>query len=76
MAVATEERPMAKTKGRPKKASGEGSVVRIEPDLVTKAKYLAAAKGVPMSDLLSDLLRPAIDREFRKAGRTLIAGDE
>lgn len=63
---------MAKTKGRPKKPGGEGGVVRIDPDLITKAKYLAAKKGVPMSDFLSQLIRPVVEREMRKAGRELM----
>lgn len=67
---------MAKKKaGRPKKAGGEGSLVRLAPDLVTKARYLAAQQGVPMSDLLSDWLRPIVDREFKRAGRDLL-GEE
>jgi hypothetical protein len=68
--------PMARSKGRPEKPGGEGVVVRIAADLVSKAKYLAAQKGVPMSDYLSDLLRPVLDREFRKAGKELLKGDE
>lgn len=70
------EQPMAKkAQGRPKKPGGEGSLVRLAPDLVSKARYIAAQRGVAMSDLLSDLLRPAIDREFRKAGRELLGDD-
>jgi hypothetical protein len=65
---------MAKSKGRPAKPGGEGSVVRIASDLVRKAKYLAAQQGVPVSDYLSNLLRPAIDKEFRKAARDLMDG--
>lgn len=68
--------PMAKRKGRPEKPGGEGTVVRIASDLVVKAKYLAAQKGVPVSDYLSDLVRPAIEREFRKAGRELLGEGE
>jgi hypothetical protein len=65
-------RPMAKSKGRPARPGGEGSVVRIASDLVHKAKYLAAQKGISLSDYLSDLLRPAIDKDFKKAVRELM----
>jgi hypothetical protein len=75
MATAVVESPMARTKGRPKKPGGEGTPVRIDSDLVTKARYLAAHRGVALSELLSALLRPIIDKEFRKAGRELM-GDE
>ena len=64
--------PMAKSKGRPARPGGEGTVVRLASDLVRKAKYLAAQKGVALSDYLSDLLRPAIDKDFRKAARELM----
>lgn len=73
--AALKDRSMAKVKGRPRKPGGEGTPVRIDPDLVTKARYLAALKGVPMSDLISEMLRPIIDREFRKAGRELLGDD-
>ena len=75
MATATEGRVMAKAKGRPKKPGGEGTVVRIDAALAAQAKYLAARAGVPMSDYLSDLLRPTIEREMRKAGKELFEGE-
>jgi hypothetical protein len=56
-----------------KKASdGAGSVVRIDADLITKGRYLAAREGVALSEYLSRILRPAIEREFKKAGRELM----
>jgi hypothetical protein len=69
--IGIEEKPMAKPKGRPKKPSGEGTPVRIDPVIASKARYLASQSGVPMSDLLSDWLRPIVEREFRKAARDL-----
>ena len=53
-------------------ALGEEKVerqVRIASDLVSKAKYLAAGRGVSVADYLSALLRPAIEREFQRAAR-------
>jgi hypothetical protein len=76
METATEGGAMAKAKGRPKNPRGEGTVVRIDSDLATKAKYLATRRDVPMSEFLSSLLRPAIEKEFRKAGRELLADGE
>lgn len=67
MGVATGSSAMAKAKGRPKKPGGEGTQVRVESDLATKARYIAAQRGVTVLDLLSGILRPVLDREFRKA---------
>lgn len=63
---------MAKAKGRPRKPEGEGTPVRIDKDLVTMAKYLAAQKGVPLSEYLSGLMRPVVTRQFKKAGQELM----
>lgn len=68
--------PMARAKGRPKKPSGEGVPVRIDSDIVAKGRYLAAIKDVPLSELLSDMIRPIVEREFRKAGRTMLDESE
>jgi hypothetical protein len=73
MSVA-ESPPMARPKGRPKKPGGVGTQVRIDSDLVTKAKYLAAQEGMALSEFLSGVLRPVLDREFQKAGRKLLGG--
>lgn len=62
-----ETQVMAKTKGRPKKPGGEGAQVRIDSDLATQAKYVAARNGVTLTEYLSTILRPAIVRDFRKA---------
>jgi hypothetical protein len=74
MGVMLKEAPMGKSKGRPNKPGGEGAVVRIASDLVGKAKYLAAQRNMPVSDYLSDLLRPVIEREFKKAAKDLLNG--
>jgi hypothetical protein len=75
MDVAIRGGVMAKAKGRPKKSGGEGAVVRIDSDLASKARYLSAQRSVPVSEFLSELIRPAIEREMRKAGKKLIEGE-
>ena len=40
--------------------------MRIDSVLVKKARYLAIDKDQPVSEVLSDLLRPVIEREYRK----------
>jgi hypothetical protein len=62
---------MAKKAGRPKTSTGEGPPVRIEADLASMARYVAAHRGVPVAKLVSDLLRPAVEREFAKLGQKL-----
>jgi hypothetical protein len=75
MDVAIRGGVMAKAKGRPKKPGGEGAVVRIDPDLAAKARYLSAQRSVPLSEYLSEMIRPTIEREMRKAGKKLIEGE-
>lgn len=59
-----------------KPGEGPGTPVRIDADLVAKARYLAASEGVELSAYVSGLLRPLIEREFKKAGRELMGDDE
>lgn len=66
---------MARPKGRPKKPSGEGTAVRIDTDIVAKARYLCAQGGTTMTEYLSGILRPQVEKDFRKAGKSLIEGD-
>jgi hypothetical protein len=55
---------------------GPGTPVRVDADLVAKARYLAAGEGLELSAYVSGLLRPIIDREFKKAGRELLNEEE
>jgi ABC-type cobalamin/Fe3+-siderophores transport system ATPase subunit len=66
MASVLEMEAMAKAKGRPKKPGGEGTQVRIESDLATKARMIATDEGTTVLDLLSGILRPVLDRKFAK----------
>jgi hypothetical protein len=59
-----------------KPGEGPGAQVRIDADLVAKARYLAAHSGLELSGYLSALLRPMIEREFKKVGREMMGGDE
>jgi hypothetical protein len=61
---------------RKKSGEGPGTPVRIDADLVAKARYLAASDGVELSAYISGLLRPLVEREFKKAGRELMGGSE
>ena len=64
-----ELRRVARTK---KKGEGPGTAVRIDGDIVSKCRYLAARAGLELSAYVSGLLRPTVEQEFRKAGRELL----
>lgn len=76
MDVALVDEPMAKMKGRPRKPGGEGTLVRIDSDIVNRARYLSAQLGTPISELLSEILRPDIDRLFRKVTREVLEAEK
>lgn len=62
---------MAKKAGRPKTSTGSAPTIRIEADLQSMLKYIAARRGMPVAKLTSDLIRPIVEREFRKAAPKL-----
>jgi hypothetical protein len=74
MRAVAQDESMAKPKGRPKKPSGEGTPVRIDTDLVTMARYIAAKRGLTMAELISAWLRPIIEREFHKLSKEIRPG--
>jgi hypothetical protein len=52
-----------------KKKSGEGlklTAVKVERDIVSKAKMIAADRGVPLASYLSDGLRGMVERDWSK----------
>ena len=53
-------------KGDHGKPSGEGTLVRIDSDIVDMARWLSARSGAPISEMFSDILRPGIERLFAK----------
>jgi hypothetical protein len=75
MAVGTLEMPIvAKRKvGRPKSQNprGEGRQVRLDPDIVAKAKMVATRKGLEVGPYLSTLLEAPINREYAALLREL-----
>jgi hypothetical protein len=53
----------------------ETAAVKVAKDLVRKLKLIALSRGVPMSDLVSEWLRPTVEREYPKALKKM-ADDE
>jgi hypothetical protein len=64
--LAAEPNMMAKRRpvGRPKE-DGPGKPVRLAPDLVTKAKFVALSRDEPMSEYLARILEPVVERDYR-----------
>jgi hypothetical protein len=66
--------PMAKRKaGRPKgkTPSLPGLQVRIDRDIVAKAKVVASRRNLDVGPLLSQLIEPVINREYAAVLREL-----
>jgi hypothetical protein len=47
-----------------KKARGVGIMVRIDPDVVRMARVVSPTKGLAMGEYLSEILRPAVRRDY------------
>jgi hypothetical protein len=67
---------MAKGPGRPKGSFKEDSrkndgLVRIDRSLITMAKVLAGYRGVSVPVLLTELLRPAMERAYAQMVREI-----
>ena len=76
MVVLEAARDMAKKAGRPKTSTGSAPTIRIEADLQSMLKYIAARRGVPIAKLTSDLIRPVVEREFLKLAPKIEKGAE
>lgn len=64
MGATLEVERVAKKAGRPSKPSGVGRPVRLADDVVSMARRNADFQGKPLSDYLSDLLRPAVAKDY------------
>ena len=67
MSAFAEAIPMAKSKGRPKNPYGEGTAVRLDSGLVSKARYVCALKDITMTEYISEMIRAKIEKDFAKA---------
>jgi hypothetical protein len=76
MSALVTEMPMAKKRGRPKQPGGEGTQVRIDPLVASKARMVASANGKSIGEYLSDLLRGIVDKDFAKEMRKVSDQDQ
>jgi hypothetical protein len=56
---------MAKGRGRPR-AERDDVTVKLARGIVSRAKIVAAARGVTLAEYLSDLTRGPVDRDFTR----------
>jgi predicted HicB family RNase H-like nuclease len=60
--------PVAKKKSESRRFN---TLVRLDDAVVEKAKKVAALKGISLAEFFSDILRPAVDREFAREVKKL-----
>lgn len=69
--IAIEVQAMAKTRGRPKSSERDDATVKMDRKLLGKAKLIATHKGVPVAELLTDMLSVPIDKAYAQMLREL-----
>ncbi len=59
-----------KQPGRPKK-SGEGRLVRINPELFNKARIIAMRRGSQLGEYIGSLIEGPVNRDYQKVLKEL-----
>lgn len=54
--------------GRPP-SNRDDATAKIDRRVILKAKYVASAEGITLAELLTEILRPVIDRRHAAHGR-------
>lgn len=62
---------MAKRRGRPKSSERDDVTVRVDRRVKIRAEAVADFKGIPLAELLTEILRGPVDREFSRMVREL-----
>jgi hypothetical protein len=60
-----------KRSGRPKRSQRKDVSVKIDAEIVEKAKLVALVRHMPLAELLSEILRSPIDKEYNKETKRL-----
>lgn len=63
--------PVAKKRGRPGRDNKTGSV-RIDLGIIDQARVIAAFRRVELSEYLSDLLRPIVQKQFDQTAKDML----
>ena len=74
--IRTGSATVARPRGRPKRSEREDVSVKVDQRIVGKAKLIARHRGVPLAELLSDLLESPVDRAYLQMLRELESGSE
>ena len=64
VATAIEGQSVGKRRGRPE-TGVPTETVRLRSDIMEKARYIAVERRVYVGQLISDLIAPVIEREYR-----------
>jgi hypothetical protein len=51
------------------------AAVKIDADVVRKAKTVASSRDIPLAEYLSELLRPLVDRDLKDHARRVLGDD-
>jgi hypothetical protein len=57
---------MPKPKGRPKRSTRDDATTKIDRLLLGKAHLIAKEQGIPVAELLSEMVRGPIERAYDK----------
>jgi hypothetical protein len=69
-----EPRPMAKAKGRPKVSDRDDGTVRLDRTLIGRAKMVANYRGVPVAQVLSEIVKGPLDKAYAQMLREMEGG--
>ena len=73
MAATAELQAMAKSRGRPR-VDRDDVTVKLDRVMASRAKAIANFRGIPVAELLSDIVRVPIDKAYAQMIRELDAG--
>lgn len=62
---------MAKHRGRPKRSERDDVTVKVDRAVVGMAKAVATSRGIPLAELLSELLEGPVGRAYATMLRDL-----
>jgi hypothetical protein len=74
MSQTAEREKMGRPKG--KRTERDDVAVKVDRKIVGKAKMISAHEGIPVAQILSEILRDPIDKRYAKMLRELEGGPE
>lgn len=71
METVLSEAPVAKRKGRPKTSERDDVAVKLDRAIASMAKVIAASKGIPLAQLLTEIVEGPVSRAYAARMREL-----